>query len=547
MFQNISSNFTQPYPNPVHVDNSQQSNVVNPISLNQPVAESSNPIAPLSRKRERLEEEIAHIQAELLPANSSNQGIREQLPNKILKKQTAQTLALDSEARERLSFHNIQDFGNPVKACEEGEVFKAATSCKIIVNNPSLSEFISQEDFNTTQAQDYEELGLTDVNYNDLIKNYCDQDEVEKAEAELAKLEAEGDEPDLEVLISLMTMYMHRQNTDPISQLLRKYNNFEFSIEILQKVMLFFVEQKDIVNAQYLLDMMLCDAINGWLDLSSVPFDEVIKLYQEKPGNEKAIQLILWNIGIYKAIEENDFSTFKDLVKANPSFVNATSEVRGPLIFELKEFRFIEYVLDHSPVDLSLVSKSCANNTILHFLIANADNESAMLYLTRWRNKLNPNIINDQSSRFKTTTLHLAVAKGYQNEDADGNPLSISNFQLVDQLLLLGANIHAATKEGNTALHLACLQRDSLMIARLLTAGADIKAVNDQGLTPLDYLHLSLSQAQEILEETVKVFRKQNANTYRYNYESAALTICKFVISKLLREIAAGKSSSPIQ
>lgn len=58
------------------------------------------------------------------------------------------------------------------------------------------------------------------------------------------------------------------------------------------------------------------------------------------------------------------------------------------------------------------------------------------------------------------------------------------NAEAVNHLCAMGANVHATDKDGNTALHLSA-EEGGHAAALLLAAGADPKAVNGEGDTPL--------------------------------------------------------------
>lgn len=86
--------------------------------------------------------------------------------------------------------------------------------------------------------------------------------------------------------------------------------------------------------------------------------------------------------------------------------------------------------------------------------------------------ELLPDSINAKDARGRTP-LHWAVERGIRLN--------------VALLLKRGADVHAVTLEGNTALHLACVsEAGSWTIDTLTKAGADTQATNANGETPLD-------------------------------------------------------------
>jgi rhodanese-related sulfurtransferase len=62
-----------------------------------------------------------------------------------------------------------------------------------------------------------------------------------------------------------------------------------------------------------------------------------------------------------------------------------------------------------------------------------------------------------------------------------------ARLDLVDELLMLGADREARNSDGNTALWLACFGNDAQVVGRLIGAGAKLDNRNDNGATALMY------------------------------------------------------------
>src|SRR5215813_13607120 len=60
-----------------------------------------------------------------------------------------------------------------------------------------------------------------------------------------------------------------------------------------------------------------------------------------------------------------------------------------------------------------------------------------------------------------------------------------SDLQAVNALLKLHSNVNAKTPDGTTAIHWAVNQDDVAIAKALVDAGANVKATNDYGMTPL--------------------------------------------------------------
>ena len=119
------------------------------------------------------------------------------------------------------------------------------------------------------------------------------------------------------------------------------------------------------------------------------------------------------------------------------------------------------------------------------------------------------------------TPLQLVIAKGYTNASGSNMPLCVSNLQIAEQLLRLGADKEINYQEpsqGNTALHIAYARRDCAAIKLLQNNyGASQYVRNNDGKLPKDMLSLSYNQVAELM-----VFHTSpdgHPNTYRLNQE----------------------------
>lgn len=119
-------------------------------------------------------------------------------------------------------------------------------------------------------------------------------------------------------------------------------------------------------------------------------------------------------------------------------------------------------------------------------------------------------------SEFKQTPLQLTIAKGYIEVNGRGFLLIVSNLQLAEKLLSLGAsqaiNYQEPTK-GNTALHIAYARRDYQAIALLEKHGASQAIVNKEGATPADMLSLTFLQAEKLMK--FHTATNEQSHTYR--------------------------------
>jgi ankyrin repeat protein len=116
------------------------------------------------------------------------------------------------------------------------------------------------------------------------------------------------------------------------------------------------------------------------------------------------------------------------------------------------------------------------------------------------------------------TPLQLAIAKGYTHTSGTNHVLEVSDLQLAEKLLRLGADKEVNYQEptrGNTALHIAYARRDFDAIQLLESYGASQGIRNKDGETPADMLSLSFSQVKKLL--AFHTSPDQHPNTFRLN------------------------------
>lgn len=353
-----------------------------------------------------------------------------------------------------------------------------------------------------------------------LIRQYLAQENFIKAEEIYERYKDEYEtEFDLNTTLLIMEIYFKRKDVKKLLDFMR--GGLLLPNDIYQKCMILFCEEKKLMMARELVDE-ICNMLMDDTVPPNFLREMITRLH--RAGDQEGAKYFIWKANIHDAHKKNDFSKFTKYLKANPEFLNFPS--RHPSTHNIYRIPFLGYLLLNYQWDLSQVD-AVKKNTILHVRISNADNEEAMYILSNAGPLLTLNIINQFSSYKSTTALHLAVGKGYRNMDCEGNPLIVSNYELTSKLLELGADVHAKTKLGNTALHLACLHRDSVMISLLIKAGAKMITFNENNLTPLDYFHFDLEKGQEILAETVVCFNIQDKEMHQNRYQEAALTLSK--------------------
>jgi hypothetical protein len=181
----------------------------------------------------------------------------------------------------------------------------------------------------------------------------------------------------------------------------------------------------------------------------------------------------------------------------------------------LKEF--LALLKQGEPSDIDILKGS---NNVLHSLVAHSGIKAA-IWIARHSKDLGINLdvqdkfrrsdnnksyiheqwikamgMDDQIDRFKwgrgkylkNTALILAVKKGWDHRSDEASPTDPTMGALIIALLEHGADPNIQDGCGNTALHIAMLQRDYRVIKFLLKHGAKLDSKNNGGLKPEDLL-----------------------------------------------------------
>ncbi|KTD60157.1 Ankyrin repeat protein [Legionella sainthelensi] len=146
----------------------------------------------------------------------------------------------------------------------------------------------------------------------------------------------------------------------------------------------------------------------------------------------------------------------------------------------------------HDNIDAGLIS----SQTELLYYIANSRTNTALHYIE------DGDYINDYSMEFGYTPILLALCKGWNHVDSRKHLLAQKPIieALLDKKALEVNCIHL--RNGMTPLHIACLRGDCPdLIKALIKRGADCDALDYKGRKPVDMLHVSDEEMQEIICE----------------------------------------------
>lgn len=130
-------------------------------------------------------------------------------------------------------------------------------------------------------------------------------------------------------------------------------------------------------------------------------------------------------------------------------------------------------------------------NTPLLWAVANARNYFARELMNHPQNF---NLLGCGNS-----ALHLVVAKGYRDVSADGARLLVSNVELAQKLVDVGADVNLVGAHGFTPVQIAYLKRDVEMIKILYKGGADLEMTTKDGSSCRDLWDLDDATAESVL------------------------------------------------
>jgi len=155
--------------------------------------------------------------------------------------------------------------------------------------------------------------------------------------------------------------------------------------------------------------------------------------------------------------------------------------------------------------DLNEPEKHAYKNTALHWAIMNNSCDSAIALINHDRVDLNPTDV------YGKNALHMAILKGREHEGNIfdiiqrniGSGLTAKMNHVVIALLKhikLGEIINIPMPDGNTPLHLAYMRHDTKLCKKLISLGADEKAVNAAGLVPEAMLNINSDDVRDYLQ-----------------------------------------------
>ncbi len=208
-----------------------------------------------------------------------------------------------------------------------------------------------------------------------------------------------------------------------------------------------------------------------------------------KPWTEQAEKLISESRSGYTL---SQLVAFENLINTNKEQINKLIETDSTIFHLLAKYGTpLEFVriLAQNGIDFGV--QDVYRNTALMWAIANAQNGMAKEILSNLPSSQKDSL-NAQSSIYQNNSaLHLLVAKGYTSTSVGRQTLACSNFELIQKVVALGANVNIADDNGNTPLHLAYLRRDAQVIKFLLEHGADRHSLNHTGLKPVQFALMS--------------------------------------------------------
>ena len=132
----------------------------------------------------------------------------------------------------------------------------------------------------------------------------------------------------------------------------------------------------------------------------------------------------------------------------------------------------LEAALNQSLFRLQINSQDSQGYTPLHWAV---ETGNTMAVQTLLRHGANVNDI----SRYRRTPLHLSARQPFTRAT------KYVQYNIMQSLILAGADIKAKDKAGDQALHLACMSVDLKIVKLLIANGAQLDEQSDHGVTPL--------------------------------------------------------------
>jgi Ankyrin repeats (many copies) len=202
----------------------------------------------------------------------------------------------------------------------------------------------------------------------------------------------------------------------------------------------------------------------------------------------------------------------------------------------------IKLILDKYPLEYEALGNckllhfksAFYGNTPLLLNIANSKVDSALIFLDK-------DIVtdpDDMTMQINTadhegkTPLMLAVAKGPSHRcDLFGGQ---TQDIIIDRLLELNADVTRTNNKGQNVLHYAAVHRDINLIKRLIAQGADYKAADIDGNTPLHLSNYGEEQADAFLYTNAGVFTRRSEHWHDENFRKELDTLTGQDTSKFI-------------
>lgn len=308
-----------------------------------------------------------------------------------------------------------------------------------------------------------------------------------------------------------------RPSTLTRPSLLRRLNELERETEEQMKKHTRDKNSKIYNDGLSLIEFIKCDFMEAFDDGDKSPemiLESAAKKYKnffhsfqvgKLEGNEK-LGFPLRQLELFVNMQTDlDIDSIKSYFKANQNYINRRCSRRLDTILHYIAMRGdairMVSILENLGADFGI--QDWMGNTPLMWAIANANNTMAKEILKC--GVKNSKSYLDRKCNRGNTALHLAVGKGYKDINAQNDILTVSNLQLLMQMVAQGAAINIQNNQGNTPLHLACARKDFEMIKALIGERklGDFLIKNINGQTPESLLNLTYKEARALVDATV--------------------------------------------
>jgi len=210
---------------------------------------------------------------------------------------------------------------------------------------------------------------------------------------------------------------------------------------------------------------------------------------------------------IIKAIETKDYLNLKSLLDVKKDLVNAPGNAKVKNLWGKDEFEVmlpIQYAVYQNDIkaveilisyDVNMEVNDQYKNTVLHDATMNGFTDIVLILINhdvginlKNSNGITPLMVAARNDRLDCVKVLLESGADPKVLDEDGaNCLyNIRRTKIAEILIESGAEVNNVAIDGDTPLHVACINKFVDLSVYFISKGADLKVKNKEGKTPID-------------------------------------------------------------